>query len=65
MPKSENGQAVAAILVHRAKPIFNLGQEIEESNHCMKFGRNQVINDTDEIPQLGKIHIEACISHIP
>ena len=27
------------------KPIIKPGREFDESNICMKFGRNQVIND--------------------
>ena len=33
------------VRVHWTKPTFGLGQNIDESNPYMKFGRNQVIND--------------------
>ena len=42
-----SGAVLTAIMfsVHQTKPIFNLGQEFDNSNPYMKFGRNWVIND--------------------
>ena len=47
MSTSENQQVVAilaAVLVifHQTKPLFELGQEFDESIQYMKFGRNRV-----------------------
>ena len=48
---SRNGKAVAItavilVSIHRTKPIFKLGQEIDKCNAYMKFGSNQM---TDEL----------------
>ena len=44
-----NGQAVTIlatilVIIHRTKPIFELGQEVDRSNIHMKLGRNWVTN---------------------
>ena len=33
-------------MIHRTKPIYKLGREFVQSNSYLKFGRNQVVNNS-------------------